>query len=123
MPGVAEPTLTTPELLGVFGSELSTPLPDGLVGDGDAPLREEFFDIAEAEREPMVQPHAVTDDFTRESVAAVADLIRLHHRILSTPDSSGQYPCEELECSYVAKALVAKLAGSMGLVFAFAAPS
>jgi len=56
----------------VLGSELPAPLPDGLVGDQDAPLREALLYGSEAQGEPMVQPNAVTDDFARESVAAVA---------------------------------------------------
>ena len=34
-------------------------------GTSLAPIREEFFDIAEAQGEPMVQPDAVADDLTR----------------------------------------------------------
>jgi len=33
VPDVSQPSLPTPEILGVLGSELVTPLPDGLVGD------------------------------------------------------------------------------------------
>src|SRR5665811_238325 len=54
VPHVAEPALAMPELPGILRSELPTPLPDGLVGDDDAPLREEFFDVAETHSEPMV---------------------------------------------------------------------
>ncbi len=54
VPHVAQPSLATPEFPCVLGSELLTSLPDGLVGDEDAALREEFFDIAEAQAESVV---------------------------------------------------------------------
>lgn len=54
VPHVTQPTLATPEFPCVLGSELLTSLPDGLVGDEDAALREEFFDIAEAQAESVV---------------------------------------------------------------------
>ena len=53
-------------------TEGPTPLPNRLVGDGDAPLGEEIFSISEAQTEPVVEPDGVTDDFRRESVAVVA---------------------------------------------------
>jgi hypothetical protein len=45
--------------------ELLAPLPEGLVGNHDAALHHHLFDLAEAEREPMIQPHTVTDDLHR----------------------------------------------------------
>lgn len=53
-------------------------LPDGLVGDHGAPLREEFFDVAKAQGEPMVQPDDMADDLTREPVAVILVRSRLH---------------------------------------------
>jgi len=43
----------------VLGAELPALLSDGLVGDDDTSLRQEFLHIAEAQGESMVQPHAV----------------------------------------------------------------
>jgi len=40
-------------------------LPNRLVGDRDSPLSEQIFRVAEAETEPVIQPHSVTDDFGR----------------------------------------------------------
>ena len=88
MPHVAKSTLVTFEFPSVLGSELPAPLPDGLVGDEDAPLREELLDISEAQGEPMVQPDAVTDDFTREPVAGIPICIRIHQPSLRKPGSS-----------------------------------
>ena len=47
MPDVSQPSLPTPEISGVLRSELPTPLPDGLVGDDDSSLRQEFLDVSE----------------------------------------------------------------------------
>lgn len=88
VPHVAESTVATSERLGVFGSELPAPLPHRLIADNDAPLREEFLDIAKAQAESMAQPHAVADELTREAVTVVADLVHLHLPTLPTSASS-----------------------------------
>jgi len=72
----------------VLGSELSAPLPDGLMRDDDSPLREDFLNISEAQGEPVVQPDAVTDDLRREPIAAISVCIRFHRPSLREPDSS-----------------------------------
>jgi hypothetical protein len=51
-------------------AELAAPEPDGLITDLDAPLGEQLFDIAMAEREAVVQPHSVSDDLGWETVAS-----------------------------------------------------
>ncbi len=78
VPDISQPSLPAPQSAGVFGSELPTPLPDGLVGDDDASLRQEFLDVPEAQREPVVKPDGVTDDLRRESVSVVAASIGFH---------------------------------------------
>src|SRR2546427_10453371 len=72
VPGVAQASLPVPQDTGVLRTEPPTPLPNRLVGYGDAPLSEEIFGIAEAQTEPVVEPDGVTDDLRRESVAVVA---------------------------------------------------
>src|SRR5438270_10972152 len=59
----AWPTATQP--LGVGLPELDAPLPDGFVGDRDAPREHHLLHLAEAQREPVVQPHAMADDLHR----------------------------------------------------------
>ena len=88
VPHVSQTTLATSKHPRVLRSELPTPLPDGLVGDDDSALRQEFLDVAEAQGESMVQPNAVADDFAREPVAAVAIRIRFHPRSLVEVASS-----------------------------------
>ena len=61
------------------GTEFATPQSDRLVGHGDAALGEQVFDIPEAEGEPMIEPHGVTDDLGREAVASIQ---RFHRSIV-----------------------------------------
>ena len=43
-------------LQGDLGSKMIHPAPDGLVGDHDAPFRQQIFDVAEAQGEPDIEP-------------------------------------------------------------------
>ena len=88
MPHVTQPALATLQLLCMLGSELPTPLPDGLVGDRDSPLRQEVLNITETQGEPVLQPDAVADDLTREPVAAIAVGVCIHPRSLQGSASS-----------------------------------
>ena len=63
VPRVTQPPLPSLEASSVLRPEPETPQADGLVGDRDAPLGEEIFDVAEAQTESVVEPHGVTDDF------------------------------------------------------------
>jgi hypothetical protein len=45
---------------------LAAPLPDCLVGDHDATREHHLLDLPQAQREPVIQPHAVTDDLHRK---------------------------------------------------------
>ena len=54
-------------------SQMVHPAPDGLIGDHDPAFRQQIFDVAEAQREPNIEPDRVLDDFGREAVAAIAD--------------------------------------------------
>lgn len=49
VPPVTQPTLATLQPSCVLRSELAAPLPDRLVGNGDAPLREEFLNVAQTQ--------------------------------------------------------------------------
>ena len=88
VPDIAEWTLTTFELASVTRSDLSTPLPDGLIGDDDATLREQILHVTEAQGEPMVQPHAVADDLTGESIGGRAVRLGFHHTRVPTSGAS-----------------------------------
>ena len=72
VPSMAQPALPSSDRPGIFRPKLQAPEPNYLVGDRDATLGEEILHIAEAEREPMVEPNSVTDNLRRKSVASVA---------------------------------------------------
>src|ERR687884_1693145 len=46
-----------PQPVGIGLAELRTPLSDGFVGHHDPTLQHHLFDLAEAEREPVIEPH------------------------------------------------------------------
>ena len=71
VPRIAQTTLAPPQLGRVTGAELRTPVPDRLVRNDHTALCQKIFDIAEAEAEPVIQPHGVTDDLGREAVPTV----------------------------------------------------
>ena len=72
MPRVADRPGPMPEPPGVREAEGLAPVPNGFVRDGDAAVREEVFDIAEAQGEAVVEPDGVADDGGRKSVARIA---------------------------------------------------
>ena len=88
VPDASQPPLLTPESAGVEWTEFLTPLPDGLVGNHDSSLSQKFFNIPEAHREPVVQPHCVTDDFRGNPAYAVAASIGFHQPSLKSSSSS-----------------------------------
>jgi hypothetical protein len=71
VPDVPETTLSSPQSAGVFRSKLPAPRSNGFVGYGDATLRQKDFDISKVQREPMVQPHGMTDERRWKAVASV----------------------------------------------------
>ena len=80
--GVSHPTAAAPPPPRVDRTEPLAPLPNRLVGDRHASLREEIFDIAEAEAEPMVEPDRVADDVGRESISVIAGRLAPHRLTL-----------------------------------------
>ena len=62
--------------------DLAQPLPNHLVGDRHASLREEIFSIAEAEVESIVEPDGVADDVGWESISVIAGRLAPHRPTL-----------------------------------------
>ena len=71
VPDVAESTLSSPQSTSIGWSKLPAPGSNGLVGYGYATLREKIFDIAKAQREPMVQPDGMADDLGWKAMASI----------------------------------------------------
>ena len=71
MPSVAQSAPLASNRAGVFRSELETPEADGLVGDDDPPFSQQILDISKAERETMVEPDGVADDFSWETMFSI----------------------------------------------------
>src|SRR6185295_1672322 len=65
MPRVAGPGPAPAQPVGVDLPELRAPLPDGFVADHDAALQPLLLELTKAQREPVIQPHAVGDDLRR----------------------------------------------------------
>ena len=82
MPSVSHPTASAPQPPRVDRTEPLAPLPNRLVGDRHASLREEIFGIAEAEAESMVEPDRVADDVGWESLSVIAGQRALHRPTL-----------------------------------------
>ena len=68
MPDMARPATPPAQDSSKGGTEFVTPESDRLVGDCDAALGEQVFDIPEAEGESTIEPHSVTDDLRWDAV-------------------------------------------------------
>jgi hypothetical protein len=60
------------ELIGVILPKLPTPLTDGFMGYGDATLEQQFFYVAVAQGEAIIEPDSMADDLAGEAVVLVA---------------------------------------------------
>ena len=78
MPGIAQLALPFFQFARIGRAKLQAPAPYRFVGHDDATFGKEFFDFTKAQTESMIQPHSVTDNFGRESVALVTDRLSLH---------------------------------------------
>ena len=73
IPGIAQAPTPSPQRPRVLRTKGLTPLPNRLVGNDDATLREQVLGIAETQAEPVIQPDGVADDFRWKSVSSVAE--------------------------------------------------
>ena len=72
VPNIPEPSSFLSQNASVPWAELRTPAPDGLVRHGDAAFCQQIFHVAEAQREPVVEPDRMTDDFWWKAMALAA---------------------------------------------------
>jgi len=68
VPGRARTRSPAPQLAGEKRAEFEHPAPDRLVGDLEPAFGKQVLDVAEAEREPKVEPDRVLDDIRREAM-------------------------------------------------------
>ncbi len=94
VPGVAQTTLPSFQGSSVSRAEFATPLPNRLVGDNDTALSQQILDVAEAEGEPVIQPHGVADNQGWKAVAVVVRLT-VHRGIV--PDLNLTMPSGQRE--------------------------
>ncbi len=66
VPFVARPPTTTAQLVRVLLPEPVAPGPDRLIGHVDTTFEHQLLHVAEAQREPVVQPDAMADDLARK---------------------------------------------------------
>jgi hypothetical protein len=78
MPNVTDSPIAPAKPSGIFSTELATPLANGFVGHENPSLSQEIFDVAQAEREAMIEPHRVADDLRGKTVSLVADRVLGH---------------------------------------------
>ena len=84
---VTETTLPTLQSPSVFRPELDAPKSDRFVGNRDASLSKQLFDVSKAHAESVVEPDGVADDLRWKSIAVVAWRIGFHWTILSVTSS------------------------------------
>src|SRR5215467_4299419 len=72
VPLVARSRAPVTELIGVVLPKLPAPLTDSFIGYGDATLEQQFFHIAVAQGEAIIEPDAMADDLAGEAVVLVA---------------------------------------------------
>ena len=71
VPDVTESSPFPTQRLGEGRSEFLTPVSDRFVGDKDSSLCKQVFCVSKAQREPMVQPNGVTDDFRWKAMPSI----------------------------------------------------
>jgi hypothetical protein len=52
----------------IVGAMFSAPSADGLIGDSDPALKQHFLNVAQAEREPVIEPDSAGDNLWRETM-------------------------------------------------------
>jgi hypothetical protein len=80
VPDVTEPALLPPQGPRMRGSKLPAPGSNRFVRHRNTTLGEKILDIAKAQRQPMVQPNRVADDFGRKAVVSIQ---RFHEPVVA----------------------------------------
>ena len=91
--GIAVAMMLSLQSPGEPGTELDTPEPNGFVGDCDASLSKQIFDITVAEVESEVKPDCIADDLRWEPVT----FVDIHSGIIHFRELSCQYALKRFE--------------------------
>jgi hypothetical protein len=78
VPFISRSRTAAAQAFGEALAEFLAPAPDGLMGDNNAPLGQEQFNVSQAEAEHVVQPDSVRDDLGGEAMAVAWVGWRLH---------------------------------------------
>jgi len=81
---------TAAQAIGKALAELLAPAPNGLIGDNDATLRQQEFNISKAEAERVIQPDGMADDLSGKAMAVVRVGWALHAASLAGLQPAGQ---------------------------------
>ena len=84
MPACTRPGTAAAKITGDQPPKFQEPAPDGLVRNIDAPLSQQFFDIAKRKREPGIKPNRVLDDRGRKAMSLEG--YRGHAATVAIPD-------------------------------------
>src|ERR1700731_3846135 len=91
MPAIARSRTAPSQAPSDRRSEFEHPTANALVGDVEATLGKQLFDVAIAEGEAKVQPHGVLNDDRRKTMPAIGD--RSHARSRPNPsDPAARFP-------------------------------
>jgi hypothetical protein len=71
VPSVAGPRTTTTQSFGKALAEFLAPVPNGLVGENNAPFSQKQLDIPQAEAEHVIQSDGMADDLGGKAMAIV----------------------------------------------------
>jgi hypothetical protein len=78
MPSITEATLPPLQFPGVVTTKLLTPMSNRFVGNNDASLCQQIFDVTETQAETMIKPDGMADDFRGEPMAVIARTTGFH---------------------------------------------
>jgi hypothetical protein len=88
MPGVTEFSTSSADAFDVVSAKSLTPCSNCFAGYANAALGHHFLNVAIADGEPKVQPHAMADDFWRKAITTVCRGERVHGAIESEPTTT-----------------------------------
>jgi hypothetical protein len=84
---------------GIVGTMFSAPSADGLIGDSNSSLKQQFLDMAQAQREPVIEPDGAGNNLWRETVVLVMGE-ELVHAETSIDNLLSQKQCDStISCS------------------------